>query len=390
MKHTEHMYTGFLNIYKEAGFTSHDVVAKLRGILRQKKIGHLGTLDPNAEGCLPVALGRATKAISLLEDHTKAYDAVLLLGKETDTYDIWGETTAEHEVNVSEEEVAEILLSFVGPQQQVPPMYSARKQNGKHLYELAREGKIVERPSVPVYIDSITIKRIDLPRVSFHVECSKGTYIRSLCHDVGEKLACGGCMESLLRTRAGSFYLEQAHRLSDIERWMRDRRDSVFALAEEGMENASQKKEGSLPELIPIEAAFANLPGVICSSQAETRAINGAILEPVDITRILPPDDYLTEHSINETNSYYIEEMGVFESVEGEEDRRFLLNDKSVNRAYCIDYFLNSWEREFAGTKSERAGEKSAMVRVYLDSNKFLGIYKWSGKKFRPRKVFIQ
>ena len=168
-------YTGFLNVFKEAGFTSADVVAKLRGILHQKKIGHLGTLDPNARGVLPIALGRATKAISLLEDHTKEYEAGMFLGRETDTLDIWGETVALDDVKVSEEKIQEALSSFVGESMQTPPMYSAKKVNGKRLYELAREGSVIERKAVPIYIEEIHIKSIKIPEVIFTVSCSKGT-----------------------------------------------------------------------------------------------------------------------------------------------------------------------------------------------------------------------
>ena len=211
---------GVLNIYKEQGFTSQDVVAKLRGILKQKKIGHTGTLDPDAEGVLPICVGNATKLFDILTDRTKEYETVLLLGKTTDTQDISGEVISESSSweNLSEEEVRDAILSFLPGYDQIPPMYSALKVNGKKLYELAREGIEVERKPRRVDIDNIDIVDISLPRITMRLSVSKGTYIRTICHDIGEKLSCGGCMESLLRTRAGAFALDSAHRLADIER----------------------------------------------------------------------------------------------------------------------------------------------------------------------------
>ena len=208
---------GIINVYKEKGFTSHDVVAKLRGILKMKKIGHTGTLDPQAEGVLPVCLGKATKLCDFITDRTKTYKAVLLLGKVTDTLDVFGRVIEENECNVSAEEIAQIIKSFVGKQEQVPPMYSALKVNGKKLYELAREGKTIERQSRVIEIFSIEISEISLPRVTFTVTCSKGTYIRSLCDDIGKKAGCGGCMEELTRTRSGNFDINSALKLDEIQ-----------------------------------------------------------------------------------------------------------------------------------------------------------------------------
>lgn len=196
-------FQGIIVIHKEKGFTSHDVVAKLRGILHMKKIGHTGTLDPDATGVLPVALGKGTKLVDLLTDKEKTYEAVLHLGIDTDTQDMSGTVLEEKPVNVTEEEVRKVLKSFVGEQLQVPPMYSALKVNGKKLYELAREGKTVERKARPVCFYEIEPLEFHLPLVKIRVTCSKGTYIRTLCHDIGEKLGCGGCMEELLRSRVG-------------------------------------------------------------------------------------------------------------------------------------------------------------------------------------------
>ena len=183
------MINGVINVYKEKGYTSHDVVAKLRGILHQKKIGHTGTLDPDAEGVLPVCLGRGTKLCAMLTDKRKTYEAVLHLGIETDTQDMTGKRIKECAAEVSQEEIRSCVQSFLGEQMQVPPMYSALKVQGKKLYELAREGIEVERQPRKVVFYEIEIFSIELPRVKFRVTCSKGTYIRTLCHDI---VICAG------------------------------------------------------------------------------------------------------------------------------------------------------------------------------------------------------
>ena len=209
---------GILNVYKEPGFTSHDVVAKLRGICKQKKIGHTGTLDPEASGVLPVCLGNATKLCDLLTDKDKEYRAVLLLGVETDTQDTTGQILTEKEVNAGEEDVRSAILSFVGPYDQIPPMYSALKVNGKKLYELAREGKEIARKARTIEVYDIRIRRFLPPdRVEMDIDCSKGTYIRTLCADIGKALGCGGHMAELLRTATGSFSLENAIKLDDLK-----------------------------------------------------------------------------------------------------------------------------------------------------------------------------
>ncbi|HAM05195.1 MAG TPA: tRNA pseudouridine(55) synthase TruB [Megasphaera sp.] len=210
------MINGILNIYKEKGYTSHDVVARLRGILHQKKIGHTGTLDPAAEGVLPVCLGKATKLCSMLEDWDKEYRAVLLLGLETDTEDATGQVTASAPVEVGEQEVREIMASFTGSYLQVPPMYSAKKVGGRKLYELARQGITVERQPCPVEIHEIRIEEMHLPRVTFSVTCSKGTYVRSLVRDLGEYLGTCACMSYLVRVQAGVFTIEDAATLEEL------------------------------------------------------------------------------------------------------------------------------------------------------------------------------
>lgn len=219
------MIHGVINIYKEKGYTSHDVVAKLRGIVGQKKIGHTGTLDPDATGVLPVCLGKATKLCDMLTDKSKTYEAILLLGKETDTQDITGEVLKEGDTaHLTEEEVKDCIQEFVGAYDQVPPMYSALKVNGKKLYELARAGIEVERKSRRVEIYDIRILEMNLPRVRMEVHCSKGTYIRTLCHDIGQNLGCCGCMEALKRVQVGPFLLEDSVTLKEVEAYRDEKR----------------------------------------------------------------------------------------------------------------------------------------------------------------------
>ena len=246
---------GLINIYKEKGFTSHDVVAKMRGILRMKKIGHTGTLDPDATGVLPVCVGKGTRLCSLLENHDKTYRAVLLLGMETDTQDVTGQILAEKPVCVTEEQVLEALPAFRGKIMQIQPMYSALKVNGKKLYEYAREGKVIEREARPVEIYELTVEKIDLPRITMTVSCSKGTYIRTLCHDIGQALGCGGCMESLVRTRVGDFHLEQAITLKELE---------------------AKRDAGELDScLVTVEQIFSGLPAVTTRKQYDVLIHNG-------------------------------------------------------------------------------------------------------------------
>ena len=193
------MYNGIINVYKEKGYTSFDVVARMRGICGQKKIGHTGTLDPDAEGVLPVCLGKATKVCDMLTDSDKVYRAVMQLGIETDTQDLTGTVLSACEVPVlTETEIRDVIRTFQGEIMQVPPMYSALKVNGKKLCDLARAGVTVERKARPVTIYEIRIERVELPEIELTVSCSKGTYIRTLCHDIGQKFGCGAAMKSLL------------------------------------------------------------------------------------------------------------------------------------------------------------------------------------------------
>lgn len=222
---------GVINVYKEAGYTSHDVVARLRGILGQRRIGHTGTLDPDAVGVLPVCLGSGTRLCDMLTDATKEYEALLLLGLETDTQDLSGKVLNSREVRVTEEQVREAVLSFIGLYDQIPPMYSALKVNGKKLYELAREGKTVERRARTVRIENIEILEMELPRIRLLVNCSKGTYIRTLCHDIGQKLGTGGAMETLCRTRAGVFRIKEAVKLDVLEEARRNGEIEKYVIA---------------------------------------------------------------------------------------------------------------------------------------------------------------
>lgn len=214
----ENIYNGIINIFKEKGFTSHDVVAKMRGILKQKKIGHSGTLDPDATGVLPILLGNATVLSDMLTDKSKEYEAVMLLGVSTDTQDITGKILEKRDTsNLNKDTVKEVILSFLGEYMQLPPMYSALKVGGKKLVDLARAGKEVKREPRAVYIFDIDIMDISLPEVKFKAKVSKGTYIRTLCHDIGKKLSVGGCMESLIRTRVDRFYINDAITLKQVE-----------------------------------------------------------------------------------------------------------------------------------------------------------------------------
>lgn len=254
------MVNGIINVYKEKGFTSFDVVAKLRGIFGQKKIGHTGTLDPDATGVLPVCLGKATKVCELLTDKDKEYEAVMLLGRKTDTQDISGEVLEEKEVTVSEEEVREAVLGFVGEIEQIPPMYSALKVNGKKLCDLARQGVTVERKSRKRMIYSIEISDISIPRVTFKVACSRGTYIRTLCEDIGTALGCGGCMEALVRTRVADFTLAEAYTINEIEQMV---------------------KNHTIGTVIKMtDAVFMQYPAVTAKTEYEKLLYNGNRMQP--------------------------------------------------------------------------------------------------------------
>ena len=211
------MPDGILIIDKPTGWTSMDVCAKLRGILREKRIGHAGTLDPMATGVLPVFVGRATKAVQFAENGRKEYRAVLKLGTVTDTQDTTGAVLEAHPVTVGADEVRAALEHFTGELLQLPPMYSALKVNGQKLYDLARQGKTVERKPRAITVYELELLEQSAPdEFALRVVCSKGTYIRTLCHDLGQALGCGGCMAALRRTMAAGFRIEEAVTLEDV------------------------------------------------------------------------------------------------------------------------------------------------------------------------------
>lgn len=209
---------GIINIYKEKGYTSHDVVAITRKLLNQKKIGHTGTLDPDAEGVLPLCIGKATKAVEFLTNQKKYYKATLEFGITTTTQDNSGEVISRRKVDFDINKIKDAVFSFVGEYEQIPPMYSAIKINGKRLYQLAREGKTVERKPRKITIYNIDIISFIPPnQIEIDVICSKGTYIRTLCADIGEKLGFGAYMKNLLRTKVGQFDIKNSIRLDELK-----------------------------------------------------------------------------------------------------------------------------------------------------------------------------
>ncbi len=247
---------GVINIYKEKGFTSHDVVNIVRKTLGRVKTGHTGTLDPDAEGVLPICVGKATKLADYIAADIKEYKAEITLGITTTTEDISGDVIEKRAVESSEEEVKSAINSFVGEYNQTPPMYSAIKVNGKKLYELAREGKEIERKTRLINIYKIRdIKALGNNKYEFYVLCSKGTYIRTLCKDIGEKLGCGGCMSDLTRTRSGNFYIEDSIKINDFK-------DMV-----------SQNQLNEI--LLPVEKVLSNYKTVNIDSKAEKFVLNG-------------------------------------------------------------------------------------------------------------------
>ena len=248
---------GIIIIDKPCGKTSHDMVSFIRRITGIKKVGHTGTLDPEATGVLPVCIGNATKACELLTCEDKAYRAELALGMTTDTLDAEGEILTEQPVLCDEETIKNTIMSFIGEIEQIPPMFSAIKKDGKKLYELARKGISVEREKRKITIHDIKINEIDMEKetVTFEVHCSKGTYIRTLCDDIGMKLGCGGYMNKLTRIKSGSFSLDDAY---NIEELIKASKDGDF-----------EKK------LIPVDEVFKNYPEVFVNERQKNFIING-------------------------------------------------------------------------------------------------------------------
>ncbi len=246
---------GILLIDKPPFWTSNDVVSKLKGVLKERRIGHSGTLDPLATGLLAVFAGRATRAVSFAESHDKRYTAALRLGLRTDTQDISGNVISKGQTDVKDEELDRVLSCFVGEIEQTPPMYSAVRVNGKRLYELARKGIEVERKPRKITVYSIERKGRESGDIVLDIKCSKGTYIRTLCSDIGEMLGCGACMSALRRTEAGVFSVENAYTL-----------DEVIREAEIG-------DVSSL--LLPTETIFSEYERITVSASAEAKVRNG-------------------------------------------------------------------------------------------------------------------
>jgi tRNA pseudouridine55 synthase len=255
---------GILPVLKPEKFTSHDVVAKARRILGIKRIGHTGTLDPTVTGVLPLCIGRATRMVEYIQELPKEYEAVMLIGLSTDTEDLTGEVLQEvDQVQLLEEEVRSVLHAFIGETEQTPPMYSAVKIKGKRLYELAREGKEIERKSRTVSIHEVEILDLDLklghPEIRFRVKCSKGTYIRTLCVDIGKALGYPSVMKQLIRTSTGNIRIEQCLSLDQIERY---------------------QAEGTIEQyLIPMDVAISHLPALELSSLQAEHALQGKHIE---------------------------------------------------------------------------------------------------------------
>lgn len=246
---------GIILVDKPRGFTSHDVVAKLRGILRQRRIGHSGTLDPMATGLLVVFVGRATRAVQFAENHEKEYIAGLRLGLVTDTQDITGSVLSESGEHAQETELLEILPEFMGEQSQIPPMYSAIKVEGKKLYELARKGIEAERKPRKITIKTLELVGREEDDFILRVVCSKGTYIRTLCHDIGQRLGTGAVLSSLRRTAAGGLSVNDAYTLEEI---------NTLAQA------------GRLEEVIrPVDSLFYEYPAVTLTQEQKNRCLVG-------------------------------------------------------------------------------------------------------------------
>ncbi|MBO7473980.1 MAG: tRNA pseudouridine(55) synthase TruB [Ruminococcus sp.] len=256
---------GILCVNKPQDFTSFDVVAKLRGILRIKRLGHGGTLDPMATGVLPVFVGNATKACDIMPDNTKSYRAGFSLGIVSDTQDVWGEVRKSSDMAVSREQIEAVLPDFKGRIMQLPPMYSAVQVNGQRLYDLARQGIEVERQAREIEVESLMLDEYDgVSREGvMSIVCGKGTYIRTIISDIGDKLGCGGIMTSLVRTSSGGFTLADCHTLEEIQQ---------------------ARDEDRLEELIlPIERVFDNLPKLRLG-EAQTRMYRNGV--KLDISRV--------------------------------------------------------------------------------------------------------
>lgn len=325
------MYHGIINVYKEQGYTSFDVVAKLRGICGQKKIGHTGTLDPDAEGVLLVCLGKATKVCDMLTDRDKEYQAVMLLGIETDTQDTGGQILKERSIDgITESQIRDVVSGFSGEQQQIPPMYSALKVNGQKLCDLARRGQNVERKARHITIYDIRIDEICLPRVKMTVKCSKGTYIRTLCHDIGQKLECGAALEHLLRTQAAGYRVEDACSLKEIQQ---------------------MREQGILQKVIrPVEDVFSDYPAMQTLEAGDKMLYNGNKLYPNQLKR------FFCRYAEREAD----------------------LSDHAGQDAECV-------------REQENGREKQSPVRIFDSRGVFCAVYQYYSIEgcYKPVKMFL-
>ena len=359
---------GIINIYKEKGFTSFDVVAKMRGILHMKKIGHTGTLDPDAEGVLPVCLGKATKLCSVFEEHEKTYRGVLMLGLVTDTQDLTGTVLEEHReeaASVTREQVLEVLDRFRGNIMQVPPMYSALKVDGKRLYEYARQGKVVERKARPVTIYELEAEEIDLPRVVLRVRCSKGTYIRTLCHDIGAALGCGGSMESLVRIQVGRFHLDQAVKLGQLQE-----------LADAGQAESV---------IMPLEEPLRIYPAFHSLEAFDVLLRNGARMRPDMIemeTDSTGPDGGIgcTEQADAGAGA-----QTAFTEQETADTAGTPDSETTIAGAAGIE------AADAGAADAESQGGRDLLYRAYLSSGSFIGLYVYNEDRgdYKPFKMFV-
>ena len=382
---------GIINVYKEKGYTSHDVVARLRGITGERHIGHTGTLDPAAAGVLPMCLGTATKACELLTDKGKEYETVLLLGIETNTEDATGEIVSVGDVlNITDEMISEVVKSFEGDISQVPPMFSATRINGQRYYDLARQGKEIEREAKQIHIDAIDVisdvtrcqlaekeffkpfadtmlarfaeepdpeegrwhwenndirkdenKDIPVIRVALRIACEKGTYIRTICADIGKKLGCGGCMERLLRTRSGAFSVQDSHSLAELE--------EIFS------------------KINKIDCEHINKDN---KNQLKTKSIdNNGIDDDKSKTEV---DNNILKNVLISTDKCFME----YPALHCKEKYDSVLNNGNLMRMRHFKEFIEV---------------PDAINRVYDSKNEFKALYEWvvNRKLYKPLKVFI-
>lgn len=300
------MKDGIINIYKEKDYTSFDVVAILRKKLKIKKIGHTGTLDPQAEGVLPICIGKATKAVDFLIDKQKTYAATMKLGQSTDTQDFTGKIIETREVRAGSNEILDVMNSFIGDYKQIPPMYSALKVGGKKLYDLAREGKTIERNARDIVIYDIYDISIEGDSVFFRVRCSKGTYIRTLCHDIGEKLGCGGHMTSLVREKSGNFDIQNSLKINQL--------DTLI------LNNELEDK------IISVDQIFIDYPKVIINEASNKWLYNGNKLMTHNLESPVEFSAGRLYRIYNCKNQF----VGVYLAIHAEEENEWTLKPKTL------------------------------------------------------------